>query len=107
MYMYPYTYINVHVSHLVVMAGALAVLCQCDHALVDELGIVGMDVEAEQHEPSSGDPTYAVQEAQGLSNEVVGDLATGLVSQVVLRREQWEGRENIIILSCTWACEHN
>ncbi len=36
-------------THLVVMARPLAVLCEGLQALVDELHIVGIDVEAEQH----------------------------------------------------------
>ena len=101
-------YIQYIVPHLVLMARALAVLGQCDHALVDELGIVGMDVEAEQHEPASRDATYAVQEAQGLSYEVVGHLTKALVTQVVLRREQGGKRTHschvLIYMYSTYTC---
>jgi hypothetical protein len=66
------------------MAGSLAVLRQSLQALVDELHIVGIDIETEQYQPSSGDTTDAVQEAQGLQDQVVAVLAVGLLPKVVL-----------------------
>ena len=46
--------------YLVLMARSLTVLGQCYQTLIDESCIVGVDVEAEQHETSGTDSTYGV-----------------------------------------------
>lgn len=82
--MYIRTRFPLRESHLVVVAGALAVLSERHKALVDEHGIVSMDVEAEQHQSTSNHTTYGVQQVQSLSYEIVQCLAVGLMPQVVL-----------------------
>lgn len=58
-------------TYLVIMAGTLAVLGECLQALVDELCIVSIDVEAEEHQASSGHSADTVQETKCFQNEVV------------------------------------
>ena len=48
--------------HLVFVARSLAVLCQCDQSLRDELHIIGMDVETQQYQTTRGHSTHTVQE---------------------------------------------
>ena len=67
------------------MAWSLAVLGESDKTLVDERSVVGMDVQAEQHESSSTHSTYGVQQVQGLRYEVVRGLTVGLVPKIVLK----------------------
>ena len=66
------------------MTRSLTILRESDQTLVDELGIVGVDVEAQQHESSSAHSTYGVQQVERLCYEIVGGLAVVLVMQVVL-----------------------
>ena len=66
------------------MAGSLTVLCECDETLVDEVGIVGMDVEAEKHESSSAHSTDGVQQVQRLRYQVVRSLTVSLVPEIIL-----------------------
>ena len=70
------------------MTRSLTVLCESDQTLVDEHGIVSVDVQTEQHESTSTDSTYGVQETQALCDEVVGGLAVALVTEVVLRKHR-------------------
>lgn len=80
------------------MARALAVFRQCDHALVDELSIFSMYVETEQHEPTSSDTTYTVQQPQSLCYKVVRCLALCLVTKIVLRESgiyMYIGRKSV------------
>lgn len=73
---------------LVLVTRSLAVLSQSDETLVDEGGIVGMDVETQQHEASSTDSTDGVQEVESLSYEIVGSLAVALMPQIVLEENE-------------------
>ena len=67
------------------MTGSLTVLSESLQTLVDQLHIVSIDVETEQDQPSRGHSTYAVQETQGLKDEVVAVLTIHLLTQVILR----------------------
>ena len=66
------------------MTRSLAVLCQCDEGLCDELHIVGVDVEAEQNQTSRGHSTDAVKELECLQDKVVTGLTVLLLTEVVL-----------------------
>ena len=71
--------------HLVLVAGALAVLRECLHDLIDQPDVLLVDVEAEQ--PSGGACRAAadtVQQDEGLRHEVVLGLVV-LVPQQVLQ----------------------
>ena len=70
------------------MTRSLAVLSQSDETLVNEGGIVGMDVETQQHEASGTDSTDGVQKMESLSDEIVGSLAVALMPQIVLEENE-------------------
>ena len=53
------------------MTWALAVLSERLQSLVDEIGVVLVDVETQQSQASSGAATYTVQELQRLTDHVV------------------------------------
>ena len=71
-------------TYLVFMARSLAVLGQCDQCLCDELHIVGMNVETQQHQATRGHSTHTVKELKCLQNQVVTVLAMFLLTKVVL-----------------------
>jgi len=69
---------------LVISARSLAGYGKGLQALTDELGVVGVDEEAEQHQTAGGGPTDAVQEAQCVQDQVVACLVVVLLAKVVL-----------------------
>lgn len=71
-------------AHLVLMARALAVLCEGLQGLDDQAHIVLVDVEPQQPQAPCGAATHDVQELQGLTHEVVVGLVV-LTAQEVLR----------------------
>ena len=91
------------------MAGALAVFGECLQTLVNELNVVGVDIETQQNQTTSGHSTYTIQEAKGFQYEVVVVLTVLLLPQVVLyvveekgedgggggeKDEEWQGRRS-------------
>ena len=64
------------------MAGPLAVLCECDERLRNEVDVALVDVEAQQPQAPRGAAADAVQELKGLTHQVV--LGVTLLAQVVL-----------------------
>ena len=72
--------------HLVLVAGALAVLRQALHSLVDESHVLLVDVESQQAQSARGAATDTVQELEGLTHQVVVSLVV-LVAQKVLESE--------------------
>lgn len=78
-------------THLILVAGPLAVLCECGETLVDELHVVGVNVEAEQYQPPCGDATYAVEEPQRLEDEITVGLAVSLGAEIVLEGSRGGG----------------
>ena len=71
--------------HLILIAGALAVLGECLHDLVDKPDVLLVDIEAEQ--PSGGACGTAadtIQQDEGLRDQVVLGLVV-LISQQVLQ----------------------
>lgn len=71
--------------YLVLMAGALAVLCQTLQSLVNEGHVLLVDVQPKQTETPCGAATDTVQELQSLTHEVVVVLVV-LTAKEVLRR---------------------
>ena len=71
------------------MAGPLAVLCEALDGLVDEGHVLLVDVEAQQAQASCGAAADAVQELQGLADQVVVVLVV-LTAQEVLKKTDTE-----------------
>lgn len=73
--------------HLVLVAGALAVLCEALHGLVDESHVLLVNVEPKQTQASCGAATDAVKELQCLAHQVIIVLVV-LTAQEVLERQR-------------------
>lgn len=88
------------------MTGALAVLRQALQRLVDEGNVVLVDVQSQQAEASGGASADAVQELQGLTDQVVVVLFVLITKEVLaehrnyvgilikVRKLEWEIRTN-------------
>lgn len=74
-----------YMYHLVLMTGTLAVLSQALHSLVDEAYIFLIDVKSQQSQSSCSTATYAVQELESLTHQVIVVLVI-LVAQKVLEK---------------------
>lgn len=72
-------------THLVFMAGPLAVLCEALQSLVDKGHVLLVDVKSQQPQTSCGAATDTVQELQCLAHKVVVVLVV-LTAEKVLRR---------------------
>lgn len=59
------------VQYLVLVAGALAVLSEALHSLVDKSYVLLVDVESQKSQSSCGAATDAVQELKGLTHQIV------------------------------------
>lgn len=73
-------------THLVIVTGALAVLCECLKSLVDKGDVVLVDVETQQAQASGCGAANTVQEHQSLRHQVVIALVV-LISQSILKQE--------------------
>lgn len=73
-------------THLVIVTGALAVLCESLQSLVDEGDVVLVDVETQQAQASGCGAANTVQEHQSLRHQVVIALVV-LISQSILKQE--------------------
>lgn len=60
------------------MAWALAVFSECDETLLDQKGILLINVEPQEAETSTGPTTDALKELQCLQNQVIVGLAVFL-----------------------------
>ena len=72
------------------MARSLAVFGKGLQTLADELGVVGVDVKAEQDQPPGGGPADAIQEPQRVQDQVEARLVVMLLAKVVLGKERGE-----------------
>lgn len=74
-------------GHLVLLAGALAVLCQSLQRLRDQVHVGFVDVKAKQAQPPCRASTHDVQKLQGLTHQVVVGLVV-LTAQEVLEKKK-------------------
>lgn len=74
-------------AHLVLMAGALAVLGETLHGLVDESHVLLINIEPQQTQASCGTATDAVKELQCLTHQIIIVLVV-LTTQEVLERQR-------------------
>lgn len=73
-------------GHLVLLAGALAVLCKSLQCLRDQVHVGFVDVKAEQAQPPCRASTHDIQKLQGLTHQVVVGLVV-LTAQEVLEKK--------------------
>jgi hypothetical protein len=73
----------VWLSDLVLLAGALAILCERLQGLGDEAHVALVDVEAQQTQASCGAATHDVQELQCLTYQVVVGLVVLAAKEVL------------------------
>lgn len=73
--------------HLVLVAGALAVLGEALHGLVDKSHVLLINVEPQQTQASCSAATDAVKELQRLAHQVIIVLVV-LTAQEVLERQR-------------------
>lgn len=78
--------VPVCVHYLVLVTGALAVLSQALHGLIDESYVLLIDVESQQPQSAGGAAADAVEELKSLAHQIVVVLVV-LVAQKVLEME--------------------
>lgn len=83
----------VRLSDLVLVAGALAVLCERLQGLRDEDHVALVDVEAQQAQASRGAATHDVQELQSLTHQVVVGLVVLVPQEVLDSGRNQEGKK--------------
>lgn len=86
-------------SHLVLMAGTLAILSQALYSLVDESYVLFVDVESQKTQSSCCAATDTVQELKCLTHQIVIVLVVLIAQQVLGMQENNHLKQDCLISS--------